>query len=147
MKYDCDYYMNRYLSLDKGERLPYQLTLHIMKCPACQKEIKNFAHAEKIASEPLKLPVDADLDAVRKVVAQIDSGQKIKKHRVSIGSWIFFGIFLILTIFIGTSALKSKALLFVFYSSIAVAIVVYSSAFFAYNLDYFIKRFHMKIQN
>ncbi|MBQ5384601.1 MAG: hypothetical protein IIU46_09170 [Treponema sp.] len=146
MKHDCEYYMNMYLSLDRGERLPYRLSSHVLNCPSCRKEIEHLVHAEKVASEPLKLPADADLAMVRKIVSQIDTGRKPKKHKVSLGTWIFFGIFLVLAILIfGTLSLKSKPLVFVFYVSAAMALVTYSFAFFAYNLDYFIKRLHMKI--
>lgn len=139
--------MNEYLSLDKGEMIPYRVMRHMIKCPSCKKEIRTFARAEKAVSEPLKIPVSASIDDIRKVVSQIDSEYKLKKHRMSMTSWIIFGalLFMALTVF-GILSIKSKMLGFVFYSSIAAGIVVYFSAFFAYNLDFFIKRLHMKIQ-
>ena len=147
MKHDCEYYMNKYLSLDKGERIPGYLSAHIISCPSCRREVKDFVHAEKIASEPLKVPVGADVVEVRKIVAQIDFGRRPKTHRVSIGSWIFFGAFLLISILVcGILSMKSKTLMFTVYSASALAIVAYTFAFFACNLDYFIKRLHIKIQ-
>lgn len=145
MKHSCEYYMNQYLALDKGERLPCKLTTHILNCPSCRKEIKTFAHAEKIASEPIKIPAQVDVEEVRKIVAQIDPQYKANKPYVSLGSWIFFGIFLLLAIFtFNILTIKSRVLIFTFYYSAAIALVAYTLSFFACNLDFFIKRLHMK---
>lgn len=151
MKYNCDHYINKYLMLDKGERIPSSVTAHMLKCPKCRKEIKTFSNAEKIAAEPIKLPATANMDQIRKIVNEIAPNCEPKKHQVSMGSWIFFGLFLLVAI-LGFGTIKfghgmnSKLLSFLFYSSSATALVAYVSVFFACNLDYFVKRLHIKYQ-
>lgn len=146
MKQDCEYYINKYLMLDKGERLGKELTKHFLKCIKCKEEVRRFSHAEKIAASPIKLSTPVDMSQVRQIMDKLDPDYSPKWWGSSLGSWIFFGVFLLVSLVgIGSLSIKSNILGFNLYISFAVVVILYSVAFFACNLDFFIKRLHLKI--
>ena len=55
--------MDRFLELDKNERLPLGVTIHLLYCKKCRTEVRLFTMAEKVCAQPLKIPV-ADNDKI-----------------------------------------------------------------------------------
>ena len=68
---DCSEVMNNYLSLDKGERVPLGVTLHLITCKECRNQVRALKKAEKIARAPLEIPVAMDDFSIEAVMAKI----------------------------------------------------------------------------
>ncbi|WP_415749144.1 hypothetical protein [Treponema peruense] len=68
MNKKCEFYMDSYLSLDKGERVPLKLTAHLLFCPECRRQIKAMSRARKITTQALDIPVPLESDTIAKVL-------------------------------------------------------------------------------
>lgn len=142
MKQNCDFYMDEYLSLDKGERLPLDLSIHILMCPKCRSEIRALLKAEKMLKKPLKIPVPIENDTIVNVMKNIDPSYNPQEHRVSFKQWIITGLFMLLCVLILTIfAIPINEIMAVLsYCIFSFLIVVYCVAFIGANLDFFIKK-------
>ncbi|MCR5764037.1 MAG: hypothetical protein K6G00_11720 [Treponema sp.] len=142
MKHNCDYYMDQYLSLDKGERLSVGLTLHLLLCPKCRSEVRALLKAERVLKKPLKIPVPIESDSITSVMKALDPSYNPQEHKVSFRQWIITGLFMILCVIIlpilAIPVTEMIALLT--YGMFALMIVVYCIAFIGSNLDFFIKK-------
>ena len=54
----CEAAFDRYLALDKNERVPFAITLHLLVCPSCRTGVRLLTKAESAMSAPL-VPVSA----------------------------------------------------------------------------------------
>ncbi len=132
MKKICDKCMDRFMELDKDERLPLFITLHLLKCRECRTQVRYMSLAEKLISIP-----ENTKDNERDV--------KYLEHPnpVTLTKWIITLILLILsmvTFAIVSSKIESTWLSIAFYIVLGMAISAYSAIFVAQNLDFFIKR-------
>ena len=136
--------MEEYLSLDKRFSMPLSLSVHLLACPSCRKEVKALSKAEKRASKPLLSYKRADVAYIARLFAQ-----KLKNSPVRIAKGkkrplcpqIIAGLIFIATSFalIAFSSAHS-ALRFVCYLFIALTIILYCVSFVALNLDLFSKK-------
>ena len=46
----CEERMNEFLMLDKNERIPLRVTLHLLKCAKCRSEVRLMTMAERVCS-------------------------------------------------------------------------------------------------
>ncbi|MDE5899218.1 MAG: hypothetical protein K2H09_08165 [Treponemataceae bacterium] len=141
----CVEIMDRYLALDKNERVPLALTCHFLLCRKCRWQIKMLAAAEKAAAAPLKVEVpltESSIDAVMQSVAP-DMRRKLKERSVSMANWIVSGIVMILMLFFSVlvaGTMNSGVLLIAYALLIAFCITVYCSCFVVCNIDFFVKK-------
>lgn len=142
MKKNCEFYMDKYLELDKGQLLPLSLTLHLFTCRNCRKEIRALSKAEKASGKPLSVTVPANDPDITKAMQKIDPSYNPQKIHVPLFQWIIAGIVLILALFllaIKTSP-EGHSLNAIYYLFSAGAITVYCMLFVAANLDFFVKK-------
>ena len=142
MKHNCTYYMDQYLSLDKGEHLSLELTLHLLICPKCRTEVRSLLKAEKLLKKPLKIPVPIENDTITTVMKGIDPNYNPQEHRVSFRQWIITGLFMLLcvTVLSILAIPVTEMIALLSYGMFALMIVVYCVAFIGSNLDFFIKK-------
>lgn len=145
MKKNCDEIMDLFLELDKNQRLPLKVTLHLLFCKKCRTEVRLFTLAEKTCSQPLKVPL-ADNDAIidmlmTKINPNYSKDGKIA--HISMTKWIVSGItmilamlmFLVLRPYVASTTLDiSFCILF------TCVISAYCAIFVGSNMDFFIKK-------
>ena len=147
MNKKCEFYMDSYLSLDKGERVPLKLTSHLLFCPECRRQIKAMSRARKITTQALDIPVPLESDTIAKVLEQIIPQAEPKNNRVKLPQWIITGILLLVCIvafgFIAQSS-SNKLIIFYAYMFFAAGISAYCALFVGTNLDFFVKKISTK---
>ena len=93
---ECSKIMDTYLELDKGERIPWKVTLHLLTCSKCRKQVKMLKAAEKIARSPIEIPVPIDDSSILAVMSKINPDYQNYKNPISIAKWIIAGVIMIL---------------------------------------------------
>ncbi len=128
---NCDYYMDSYLMLDKGQIVPLKTAIHIMGCRKCRTEIRQMIRAEKLAAVPLKK----------------HEPTPFLKKPVTIFQWILVGVILIATLsFFGiyTHPIQDPVTYILFSSTFAFTVTAYIALFIGTNLDFFVKKIETK---
>jgi hypothetical protein len=135
--------MDQYLELDKGQHLPLSLTLHLLFCKKCRREIKCMTHAEKILHEPIRIPVPLTDNTIESVLLAIDpqfSDSKLK-NPISMVNWIISGILMILFMVAFVFSTNSSKDLDVAMSLVlAGCVITYILIFVFSNIEFFIKK-------
>ena len=142
MRHGCDFYMDRYLTLDKGEKIPMEVTLHLLSCSKCRSEARSLLKAERLLKKPLEIPVPIESDTVTTVMKEIDPSYNPREHKVSFRQWIITGIFILLcAVMLTVFAMPENGMVsFLSFGIFALIIVAYCACFIASNLDFFIKK-------
>lgn len=120
----CGKMMDKFLMLDKHERIPLDVTLHLLKCKKCRSQVRYLTKAEKFAAEPLKISL-------------------LRIKPVSMKKWIFCGIlmiFLMATYQFSAAKLSGEIMNTIFYIFFGIVVTAYCAIFIAANLDYFVKK-------
>lgn len=146
-KKNCTEIMDKYLMLDKGERVPLEVTLHLLTCSKCRKQIRMMKAAEKLARAPLEIPVSMNDFSIEAVMAKIDPNYSYSKNPISIAKWIFGGVAMILFMLaFGLSSYcgASKTISISFYTLFAACVTAYCAMFVGTNMDYFVKLINTK---
>lgn len=132
MKNDiCNITMDNFLSLDKNERIPLKITLHLLKCKKCRSQVHYLTLAEKYAVQP------SNQLSIKESLENID----IKP--VSMTKWIVSGIIMIIMLVIFCLFLNKidrTSFAIIFNIIFGVLVTVYCSLFMATNIDFFIKK-------
>ena len=147
MKKDCEYYMEEYLALDKGQHVPFKLAFHLLFCKSCRKQVRALSWAEKLAARPLKISVPLNDRTLLDIMAQIDPSYKPKKYSVSMVLWALSGLVMIATMCLlsGFAPTEFSHLLqFVCYLTFAGVIIAHCALFISTNLDFFIKKINTR---
>ena len=142
MEKNCEYYMDEYLSLDKGERIPFRLTLHLLFCSKCRSEVRALSKAEKAAGMSLKIPTPVTDESITSIMKKIDPSYSPEKNHVPLFQWIIAGLIMIAALFffgVYTSSSTNQLSLVVFYLVFAAAVTSYCMLFVGTNLDFFVK--------
>jgi len=153
----CDKAFDLYLSLDKNERVPLALTLHLLYCPVCRTGVRNLAHAEETLSSVLEpVPIQRSADpVVAAALARIAAAGlvyptvPVAVRSVSLFPWLMAGFILILgfavvpfsSIGIWSSDTFGASFLVPFYLFCGVAVTAYCGLFVGTNIDLFVKKF------
>ena len=159
----CDRLLTKYFELDKNQLVPVSVFLHLLICPSCRTTVRSLTKAEKLLAKPLKirksqknLQFEQNPDpTIQLVLDRIKaSGYEFphpdyKIHTVSMGPWLFSGLFLLIgfTIFpfssLGQWAHTTFGIAFSlpFYIVTGICITIYCGIFIASNIDFFIKKF------
>ena len=122
MKNKCDFYMDKFLALDKGERIPLSVSLHLLKCKNCRSQVRLLTKSEKLFSKYAKSSSGENSASVKKIIEQIAPDYNPEKYKV--------------IIFARTTQLQA----FITSISLAGALCGYSALFVGTNLDFFIKK-------
>ena len=144
---DCSEVMNNYLSLDKGERVPLGVTLHLITCKECRNQVRALKRAEKIARAPLEIPVAMDDFSIEAVMAKIAPNYNSTKNPISIAKWIVGGIAMILfmlTFGLSNYCTANKTVMITFYTLFAGCVTAYCAMFIGTNIDFFVKLMETK---
>lgn len=125
----CENIMEEFMMLDKNERLPLKLTLHLLACKECRTQVRYLSLAEKYAAEHLKASVEF----------------RIKP--VSMSKWIVCGILMIaFMLMFGTISdkINNQSLTTTFYIVFGLIVTAYCAVFMGQNLDFFVKKINSK---
>jgi hypothetical protein len=127
----CEKNMDTFFSLDKYERIPLRLTLHLLSCKKCRTQEHYLSLAEKYASEPIKqTPIK-------------DALENMSVRPVTMTKWIIWGIIMILLLVVFCLILnRSDRTSFAIFFNIIFGTLVtaYCVLFVGTNMDFFIKK-------
>jgi predicted anti-sigma-YlaC factor YlaD len=162
----CEKAFDRYLSLDRNERVPFGVTLHLISCPACRTSVRKLTRAERMLSRPLAVQATAPsvfasgretaIDpSVEALLARIASeGHSFEslcpaEPRISMYRWVVVGLALVAgfaivpfsSIGIWTRLVFGNSFLIPFSLLCGVAVTLYCGLFIGSNIDFFVKKF------
>ncbi len=141
MKTDCNQIMDTFLMLDKGQRLPAKISMHLLKCKKCRSEVRALTKAEKISGHALEVKTPLTDESIAAVMQKVDPSYKPKNYRVSLAQWIIIGFLMILGMLcFGIYTHQSRDLTIAFYMVFAGAVIFYTLLFVASNMDFFVKK-------
>ncbi|MBQ3837031.1 MAG: hypothetical protein II814_07865 [Treponema sp.] len=146
---NCNEVMEEYLSLDKGERIPPGITLHLLACKRCRAQVRLLRRAER-SSVPNPCDQTAlDDDAILAVMKKITTKSDSQKNPISFSKWIVGGVIMAL-LFIAYSVFAkpgSNHFLTVYtYVELAALITAYCALFIRSNMDFFVKKINSKFE-
>ncbi|MGL4981442.1 MAG: hypothetical protein ACRC4W_01055 [Treponemataceae bacterium] len=142
----CEKIMDIFFALDKNERLPLAVTMHLLFCKKCRSEVRILTFAEKKLSEPLYIDVPLSNSAVSSIMDKIGiNDQPIRTQTVSLFNWVLGGIAMILAILIFMILQKNRyfsstTLVAIFYTVFGCYLTAYCGLFVGSNLDFFVKK-------
>ena len=155
----CTTAFERYLALDKHERVPLSLTIHLFMCPVCRSAVRQVSRAESLRSRPLattspkaSLGHDPVLAAAMEKIAPAGLVYPVHEpvaKRVSLFRWFVVGVllaggFVVLPFSASGEMMTNEfgnALVVPFYILCGCAVTAYGGLFIGTNIDLFIKRF------
>ncbi len=152
----CESAFDRYLELDKNERVPLRVTLHLLACPACRTGVRHMTRAESIMSAPLRqVDSSAGDPAIRAAMERIRAAglsypeDADELGRVSMTRWLvaLFALAAGFAIVPSSSIGQWSRLVFgdafylPFYILCGVAVTIFGGLFVGSNIDFFVKRF------
>ena len=141
MKINCEECMDAYLSLDKGEKIPKNVTRHLLGCPKCREEIKALSRAEKIAAGPLAINSPVSTESITQSLRKIVPDYEPKQKKLSLAAWILYALAFMAAILVFCALFKQvNVLTFNFSFAFAVCIIVYISVMVYTNMDIFVKK-------
>ena len=144
----CDAFTERFLALDKNERMDAAMKIHALMCRDCHDFIRLYAKAEKLCAEPSQAVLPQDDPTLALIIKKIAPTASQKEEEgvelISLKRWIISGFILVFAVFLfgvfstidGSS--KLHMLLFLCF---ALFISCYCAFFIGSNLNFFIKRF------
>lgn len=145
---NCSAVMEKYLGLDKGERIPLLMTSHLFVCKNCRSEVRFLKKAESAATKSFGEEVLVNDDSIAAVMKKIYASDESMENPISLTKWILGGIamlllFVIFAIF--SRRIESSALKICLYLELAAMITIYCALFIRGNLDFFVKLINTKI--
>lgn len=145
---NCNDVMEEYLGLDKGQRIPLGITLHLLACKNCRTQVRLLRQAEKSTAPDSCRQTALDDAAILAVMNKITTKSDSQKNPISLSKWIAGGILMIL-LFIAYSVFAKPGtnhLMTVYtYIELAALITAYCALFIRSNMDFFVKKINSKI--
>jgi len=157
---NCEKAFDRYLLLDKNERVPLSLTLHLLFCSSCRNGVRYMTRSEEILAKPLSstLPSNSDDPVIALVLERItaaglsytqSASVPPEEYQVSLFRWLVSGFALIVgfavipftSIGVWSNVELGNAFSVPFYILCGVAITAYCGLFIGTNIDFFVKKF------
>ncbi len=142
----CEKTMDKFLEMDKNDRIPFGVTMHLLFCKDCRRQVHYLTMAEKLAAAPLKVPAPLNDAALNQIMKSADPSwcdKNLQKNPVSMFRWILGGLLMILFLCcfgLFANSVQSEGLLITFYVVFSVIVVCYSAIFVGSNLDFFVKK-------
>ena len=121
-KQKCEFYMNEFLKLDKNERLPLSLTIHLLLCKDCRTIVRKLTLAEQACKMSMEKTVDSYDPAVASIMKAINSEYKVEEMHPLI-----------------TDTSNNSQLSLSFYLVFAGIVTAYCAMFVGCNMDFFVK--------
>ncbi|AEE15967.1 hypothetical protein [Treponema brennaborense] len=145
MNRTCEQIMDDFLALDKNERMPLHVTVHLLRCKKCRTAVRLCSCAEKSAARPLKTAESAAGAAVVALMKKIDPSYKGEEPvaPISLKRWVVSGIAMIVAMLmfrLTPAAMSSETLVVSFYLLFALVVTAYCAIFVGSNLDFFVKK-------
>jgi predicted anti-sigma-YlaC factor YlaD len=162
----CERAFNRYLELDKNERVPLMVTAHLLVCPACRTGVRAMTKAEFRLSSPLAVEASqapffspelspsracsADPAVAAAMARIVSSGLAYPqiKRPVSFTRWLVTGIvlaagFAVMPVTFGawSQSVFGSSYSVPFYLLSGIAVTIYGGLFIGTNIDFFVKKF------
>lgn len=155
---NCCKVMNTYLLLDKYEKVPFSITMHLLYCKKCRTLVRNMTIASENTPVEMQETMPGNNLLFIKTMQQIglesciEKNNSVKKFKnVSLLPWIAGGI-LIVTGFVfmplttvGRWTEKSFGKIFT-YPFVLLALLFFVAYIFIFidkNLDFFVKKFDL----
>ena len=145
---NCNDVMEEYLRLDKGERIPLGITLHLLACKKCRAQVRLLRRAEKSTAPDSCRQTALDDAAILAVMNKITTKSDSQKNPISLSKWIIGGILMILLFIAFSVFAKPGANHFITvytYIELAALITAYCALFIRSNMDFFVKKINSKI--
>ena len=120
---DCERVMDRYMELDKGERLPIPVTMHLLHCKECRTQVRLLSLAERVSSRRTK--------------------RGARPKPVTLTKWVVGGICMVLCMlaFVLTADSYADDTLWTAFALVfAACITAYCALFVGCNMDFFVKK-------
>lgn len=141
----CEEIMNSYLLLDKDERVPLKLFMHLVFCRKCRQQIKMLSYAEKQISAPLNIQTPITDASIKNVMLKIapEVYEKMIQKPISISGWIVGGVVMIALLFFSvfvTKNMHSESISLVYGLLIAALVTGYCALFICSHVDIFVKK-------
>jgi len=139
-KKECSKVMDKFLELDKHERIPLWITKHILTCSECRSNVRLFTQAERLlARDEGENPFT--YAAISDVKEKLYPGSTREK-RVPILYWLVIGIILLFcmvfcAVLVNKFIPEMQGFSFIF---IAFMISTYCMLFIGMNMDFFVKQ-------
>ncbi len=145
VKEKCSRVMDCFLELDRHERIPMWITLHLMTCSECRTSVRLFTQAEKLLSAQSTEEDPSVYAAISDVKEKLYPGSTREK-KVPILYWLVIGIILVACMVLSTffagkyfPELQGPGCIFV-----ASIITVYCMLFIGMNMDFFVKQTNVR---
>ncbi len=138
----CEFYMNEFLKLDKNDRLPLSLTIHLLLCKDCRTIVRKLTLAEQACRTSMEKTADYYDPSVSAIMKSIIPEYEIKEMPpLSLKRWIVSGILMIIAmLFFGiTEGASNSQLSLSFYLVFAGIVTAYCAMFVGCNMDFFVK--------
>jgi hypothetical protein len=139
----CDDMMETFFALDKHERYPLKLTLHLLACQKCRTQVRLCTIAERLCAEPLKRGArDEEVDALIAKIRGVNP-ESADASPISLRRWIVSGVAMIAAMMLFTVISPRSAgnhLQLAFYLMFGCVVTAYCSVFIASNIDFFVKK-------
>lgn len=157
----CEKAFDRYLALDKNERVPLGVTIHLICCPVCRTSVRiltrsEIALASSLVEERAGFTVEdpivtAALSRIRAAGFLWEPPVSQDKH-VSLFRWITsglvlgggFALFPFSSIGMWSQGVFGAAFSVPFYLLCGVAVTIWCGMFVGSNIDFFTRKFGIK---
>jgi hypothetical protein len=148
MKKNCNAIMERFMELDKNEKLPFYMTLHLLFCRDCRTSVRMLTLAERQAAQPLAEYVTVDDAFMQAIMAKVSPLTQESAAPVTMRRWVVSGLIMIAAlfcfpIFSDMRLPDTEILTLSFYLLFGCAVAVYCVIFVGGNLDFFIKQIEL----
>lgn len=138
---DCSVVMDKFLELDKDERIPLWVTKHLLVCSECRNCVRMFTKAEHLLVKDSEAESPFTFATISDVKEKLYPGST-KEKKVPLFYWLVIGILLITCMVFSSFAISRylpslQTCSFVFVSLIVSA---YCMLFVGMNMDFFVKK-------
>ncbi len=151
----CERTINRYMELDKHQRVPLPVTLHLLVCRSCRTTIRHLTRAESLMADPLRsgnsIPDEMIDLSMKKIIASGLAYPRTypREYAVSMKKWVIAGCALIAGfMFVPLSSVSiwsrdslGQSYAVALYLLCGLAVTAYCGLFVGTNIDFFIKKF------
>lgn len=140
----CEEIIDTYLMLDKHERLPVSVCIHLLTCKKCRTQVRMMTQAEEKLSSPLSIQLPFSDLKLCNIMKNVDPAFDIKSIcPVSMRRWVITGIFMIIAIILfeilDYLLPSAKVISLSIHLVFGISIVFYCTFFIACNLEFFVK--------
>ena len=139
----CENVMTSFFELDKGERLPFLDSVHLLMCRECRTKVRALSKAEKLMQNPLMEKSPFNSRSLSQAIRNSEPSWLENLKPVSMTRWVLSGLcMIVLLVFSGIflEKVQNQEYLTWFFVIVGGAVTAYCAMFIAVNLDFFIKK-------